>query len=79
MATNQYHTECYCLQLCLEEECIINNLSNCTDVKRTIQILKDCGVKINSSKDSMLILGSHLLHSKKKRFFCGNSGTTASN
>ena len=30
-----------------EEECIINNLSNCTDVKRTIQILKDCGVKIN--------------------------------
>ena len=60
-----------------EEECIIKNLSNCTDVKRTLQILKDCGIKINQSKDSILIIGLHPLHSKKKRFFCGNSGTTA--
>ena len=45
------------------EKSKIYNLSNCSDVMHTIQILKDCGIKIKNDKDFLSI--------------SGNSGSTA--
>ena len=58
-------------------KCYIKNLSKCTDVQRTITILKNCGISITNYQNEITILGSHSMHSTKKRFYCGNSGTTA--
>ena len=55
----------------------IKNISNSTDVNRTIQILKDCGVQIKKNKDKLIIKGTSSFYSKKEKFYCGNSGTTA--
>ena len=55
----------------------IKNISNSTDVNRTIQILRDCGVQIQKNKDKLIIKGTSSFYSKKEKFYCGNSGTTA--
>ena len=59
------------------EKSIIYNLSNSIDVQRTINILKDCGIRIRKYKNKTTIIGISKLKSTKKRFYCGNSGTTA--
>jgi len=54
------------------------NLSKSKDVQRTINILKDCGVEIKKSKDgAMIVDGGRRFRTSKKRFYCGNSGSTA--
>ena len=55
---------------------IIKNLSNGKDVERTISILKNCGIIIKRTKKGACIEGNQLF-STKKRFYCGNSGSTA--
>ena len=60
-----------------KDKSIIYNLSNCKDVKRTINILKECGVRITRYQNKTVIFGTDKLKSSKKRFYCGNSGTTA--
>ena len=58
------------------EKSKIYNLSNCSDVMHTIQILKDCGIKIKNDKDFLSVTGNTFT-SKQKKFDCGNSGSTA--
>ena len=57
------------------EKSKIYNLSNCSDVMHTIQILKDCGIKIKNDKDFLSVTGNTFT-SKQKKFDCGNSGST---
>ena len=59
------------------KNCRIQNLSNCTDVKRTINILKSCGVKIYNTGNTTIVNNSDPLRANKKKFYCGNSGSTA--
>ncbi len=56
--------------------CNIYNLSECQDVQRTINILKKCNIKIIKTKNKITIFESKI-DQKVKRFYCGNSGTTA--
>ena len=55
----------------------IKNLSYCQDVQRTINILKNCGIVINKKKKNTIIQGGKKLETIRKRFYCGNSGSTA--
>ena len=55
----------------------IKNLSYCKDVQRTINILKNCGVAINKKNNETIIKGGKKLRTIRKRFYCGNSGSTA--
>ena len=55
---------------------IIYNLSKSDDVKRTINILKNCNFKIKTNKESTTVFKS-TVNQKIKKFYCGNSGTTA--
>jgi len=56
----------------------IYNLSQSKDVQRTIDILKQCGVQIKSNIDgSTTIQKNKNLRSTTKKFYCGNSGSTA--
>lgn len=59
------------------KNCKIKNLSNCTDVKRTISILKNCGVKIYNANNTIIVNSTNPLHPNRKKFYCGNSGSTA--
>jgi len=54
----------------------IYNLSECEDVKRTLEILKKCNIKISKINNKFIIQGNNL-SSKSKNFYCGNSGSTA--
>ena len=54
----------------------IHNLSLCDDVKRTISVLKNCNIKITRDQNSIKIYPS-IIKQKVKKFYCGNSGTTA--
>jgi len=56
--------------------CNIYNLSECKDVQRTINILKKCNIKIIKKNNQITIFQSKI-DQKVKRFYCGNSGTTA--
>mgnify|MGYP006156152225 CR=1 FL=1 len=59
-------------------ESTIYNLSQSQDVKRTINILKNCGIKIRKNSHGVItIIGETALQASKKRFYCGNSGSTA--
>ena len=56
----------------------LHNLSQSEDVQRTINILKNCGVKIKCGNDGAIIVdGRKQFKTLKKRFYCGNSGSTA--
>tara|TARA_Y100000996_G_scaffold143719_1_gene110382 strand:+ start:32 stop:1252 length:1221 start_codon:yes stop_codon:yes gene_type:complete len=54
----------------------IYNLSECEDVKMTLEILKKCNIKIIKTNNKFIIKGNNL-SSKSKHFYCGNSGSTA--
>ena len=54
----------------------IYNLSLCDDVKRTIGILRNCNIKIKIGRSSANIYPS-IIKQRVKKFYCGNSGTTA--
>ncbi len=54
----------------------IINLSACDDVKRTMDILEKCNIKIIKSNHQINI-NSTKVKSNAKTFDCGNSGTTA--
>ena len=54
----------------------IYNLSECEDVKMTLEILKKCNIKISKINNKFIIQGNNL-SSKSKNFYCGNSGSTA--
>ena len=54
----------------------IINLSACDDVRRTMDILKKCNIKIVTSNHQINI-NSIKVKSNIKKFDCGNSGTTA--
>ncbi len=54
----------------------IYNLSLCEDVKRTISALKNCNIKIKTDQGCIKIYPS-IIKQKVKKFYCGNSGTTA--
>ena len=54
----------------------IYNLSLCDDVKRTIGILRNCNIKIKIGRSSTNIYPS-IIKQRVKKFYCGNSGTTA--
>jgi len=54
----------------------IYNLSLCDDVKRTIGILRNCNIKIKIGRFSTNIYPS-IIKQRVKKFYCGNSGTTA--
>ena len=54
----------------------IYNLSECEDVKMTLEILKKCNIKISKINSKFIIQGNNL-SSKSKNFYCGNSGSTA--
>ena len=54
----------------------IYNLSECEDVKMTLEILKKCNIKISKINNKFIIKGNNL-SSKSKNFYCGNSGSTA--
>ncbi|MBV20219.1 MAG: 3-phosphoshikimate 1-carboxyvinyltransferase [Cytophagia bacterium] len=54
----------------------IYNLSKSDDVKRTINILKNCNFKIKTNKKFTTVYKSKI-NQKIKKFYCGNSGTTA--
>jgi len=57
---------------------IIYNLACSEDVKRTINILKRCGTQIiKNPNGSITIMGNQSFQSETKRFYCGNSGSTA--
>ena len=57
---------------------IIYNLAQSEDVKRTINILKKCGTQIiKHTNGSITVRGNKLFKSETKRFYCGNSGSTA--
>ena len=55
--------------------CIIKNLSDCEDVKKTINILKACNITIQNNEITT-VEGGKLL-SNIKEYNCGNSGSTA--
>tara|TARA_B100001142_G_scaffold225918_1_gene224061 strand:- start:23395 stop:24627 length:1233 start_codon:yes stop_codon:yes gene_type:complete len=54
----------------------IYNLSLCDDVKRTIGILRNCNIKIKIGRSSTNVYPS-IIKQRVKKFYCGNSGTTA--
>ena len=54
----------------------IYNLSLCDDVKRTIGILRNCNIKIKIGGSSTNVYPS-IIKQRVKKFYCGNSGTTA--
>ena len=54
----------------------IYNLSLCDDVKRTIGILRNCNIKIKIGRSSTNVYHS-IIKQRVKKFYCGNSGTTA--
>ena len=54
----------------------IYNLSLCDDVKRTIGILRNCNIKIKIGRSSTNVYPS-IIKQGVKKFYCGNSGTTA--
>ena len=54
----------------------IYNLSLCDDVKRTIGILRNCNIKIKTGGSSTYVYPS-IIKQRVKKFYCGNSGTTA--
>jgi len=56
--------------------CTIYNLSTCQDVQRTINILKNCNIKINRKNNQTTVVSS-VVKPRVARFYCGNSGTTA--
>ena len=56
--------------------CTIYNLSTCQDVQRTINILKNCNIKINKENNKTTVVNS-IVKPRVNRFYCGNSGTTA--
>ena len=55
---------------------VVYNLSQCEDVKRTLNILKNCNIKFKITKNYTEIYPSRIKQ-KVKKFYCGNSGTTA--
>ena len=56
----------------------IHNISKSDDVQRTISILSNCGVTIKTIKNTTFIgCKKKQLKTTKKRFYCGNSGSTA--
>ena len=56
----------------------IYNLAQSEDVKRTINILKKCGTQIiKNANGSITVKGNKSFKSEPKRFYCGNSGSTA--
>lgn len=59
-----------------DSQSTIYNLSKCDDVKRTINILRNCNIKIRVNKNYTTILKS-TINQKTNQFYCGNSGTTA--
>ena len=54
----------------------IYNLSLCDDVKRTIGILRNCNIKIKIGRSRTNVYPS-TIKQRVKKFYCGNSGTTA--
>ena len=54
----------------------IYNLSLCDDVKRTIGILRNCNIKIKIGRSRTSVYPS-TIKQRVKKFYCGNSGTTA--
>ena len=56
--------------------CTIYNLSTCQDVQRTINILKNCNIKIDKENNKTTVVNS-IVKPRVSRFYCGNSGTTA--
>ncbi|MBI44944.1 MAG: 3-phosphoshikimate 1-carboxyvinyltransferase [Candidatus Marinimicrobia bacterium] len=56
----------------------IYNLSKSDDVKRTINILRSCGITIKTINNTTFVnCKKNKLEATKKRFYCGNSGSTA--
>ena len=53
----------------------IRNLNDGADLQSTINVLKACGAKIDSKKETIIIEGVDLI-SPNKKLDCGNSGTT---
>jgi 3-phosphoshikimate 1-carboxyvinyltransferase len=60
----------------VSDRCNIYNISRCEDVQRTLNILKKCNINIKQKKNKTIIIKSQIKQ-KNKRFYCGNSGTTA--
>ena len=60
-----------------EGKCIIKNISNCEDVIKTINILKECNILIKNKNNNTIIINGGRLTSNTKKFDCGNSGSTA--
>ena len=54
----------------------IYNLSECEDVKMTLKILQKCNIRIIKINNKFIVKGNNL-SSKSKKFYCGNSGSTA--
>lgn len=58
-------------------KCTIKNLSNCEDVTKTINILKECNISFKNKNNNTIIINGGGLSSNTKKFDCGNSGSTA--